>query len=73
MKIMKRKQKTAIPAFLQLRTPNPLLDNRTKVNSFIPVLPELGYLPPVDDLESIPGKHSGRPPISFYDDLTKDR
>jgi hypothetical protein len=72
MKIMKRKEETTIPIFFQLRNPNPLLDNRTKVNRFIPMLPELGNLPPVNDLKSIPGKHSVRPSISFHHNLPKD-
>jgi hypothetical protein len=72
MKIMKRKEETTIPVFFQLRNPNPLLDNRTKVNRFIPMLPELGNLPPINDLKSIPGKHSVRPSISFHHNLPKD-
>jgi hypothetical protein len=72
MKIMKGKEQTAIPVFFQRWSPNPLLDNRTKVYRFIPMFPELGYLPPVDDLKSIPRKHPIRPPISFHHNLPKD-
>jgi hypothetical protein len=72
MKIMKRKEETTIPVSFQRRSPNPFLDNRAKINRLVPMLPELGYLPPVDDLKSIPGKHSVRPPISFHHNLPKD-